>query len=217
MPEAHGGSGPRHAATEDPGSVPGSDGYRSGSHGADAMVSPWPAGATLDDDTLDLRQGAEINDSLLTLLPLVGRWLGRGDGLAPATGTEFAFAQRVTFAHDGRPFLVYESRTWLIDADDNVIRPAARETGFWRPGVEPDDIEVVLALNTGLALVLDGVAGDQRWELTSFAIDETPTARAVEGNRRLYAIVNDDLVYAHELARPDEQFTPHLTARLHRE
>ena len=30
------------------------------------------------------------------------------------------------FAHDGRPFLSYESRSWLLDEEGAVIRPAAR-------------------------------------------------------------------------------------------
>jgi hypothetical protein len=87
-------------------------------------------------DTTDLRSGAPLNDRLLALLPLVGEWIGEGIGVAASSGEEFRFGQRLSFAHDGRPFLAHESRSWLLDSDGAVIRPAMRESGFWRPGLD---------------------------------------------------------------------------------
>lgn len=168
------------------------------------------------DDTTDLRTGLPISDTLLALLPLVGRWSGSGTGIKPATGEQFSYLQQLTFAHDGRPFLAYESRTWLVDTEGAIVRSAARESGFWRPGAGPDDVEAVLALNTGLALLVTGVAGDQQWELSATALSSTPTAKAVDGTRRFYAIVDDALVYAHELAPAGAPMQPHLNARLDR-
>jgi hypothetical protein len=171
-------------------------------------------------DTTDLREGPPIHDDLLALVPLVGLWGGAGIGIVPETGAEFRFVQALTFAHDGRPFLVYESHTWLLDEAGAVSRAAARESGFWRPGAGPDDVEVVLALNTGVTLVLTGSAGDARWSLETAALDRTPTAKEVDGNRRLYAVTTgddgDELAYAQELARPGEEYRPHLNARLQR-
>jgi THAP4-like, heme-binding beta-barrel domain len=171
-------------------------------------------------DTTDLREGPPIHDDLLALVPLVGLWGGAGIGVVPETGAEFRFVQALTFAHDGRPFLVYESHTWLLDETGAVSRAAARESGFWRPGAGPDDVEVVLALNTGVTLVLTGSAGDARWSLETTALDSTPTAKNVDGNRRLYAVTagedGDELAYAQELARVGEDFRPHLNARLQR-
>lgn len=179
-----------------------------------AEDSPVPADYL---DTTDLRAGPPISDELLALLPLVGTWSGSGRGIKPATGAEFSYFQQLTFAHDGRPFLAYQSQTWLVDADGAIDRCAARESGFWRPGAGPDDVEVVLALNTGLTLVLTGVAGDQRWELTAQSLSGAPTAKAVEDTRRFYALDGDDLVYAHELAPAGRPMQPHLNARLHRQ
>ena len=172
-------------------------------------------------DTADLRSGAPLHDSLLALLPLVGRWSGSGAGLKPGTDEPFSYFQQVNFVHDGRPFLAYSSATWLIDDAGAVIRPAARESGFWRPGPGPDDIEVVLALNTGLVLILTGLAGDQTWELSSATIAGTPTAKPVDGERRFYAVIADEaaedaLAYAQELAPGGRPLAPHLSARLER-
>ena len=68
---------------------------------------------------------------------------------------DFHFGQEVTFSTDGRPFLSYWSRTWLLDEQGNRIKPLATETGFWRP--QPDNqVEVVLAHPTGYAEVWVG-------------------------------------------------------------
>lgn len=167
-------------------------------------------------DTTDLRQGAPIHDALLALLPLVGTWSGTGVGIKPSTGDGFAFRQQARFAHDGRPFLAYESRTWLVDADGHDIRLAFRESGFWRPGAGQDDVEVVLASITGLTLLFTGVAGDQRWELATASVVGSPTAKQVSGERRLYAISGDTLAYATELAVAVDDYAPHLNATLNR-
>lgn len=173
------------------------------------MTQPAP-------DTSDLRAGAPIHDALLALLPLVGVWRGRGRGVVASTGAEFGYGQQVEFVHDGRPFLAYESRSWLLDDAGGVIRQAWRESGFWRPGSGQDDIELVLASNTGQALVYAGTAGDRRWELQTVSAEHAPSAKDVDGERRLYALVGEALSYATELAPGGQPYAPHLNARLER-
>lgn len=175
------------------------------------------SGTSESPDTADLRSGAPLHDDLLALLPLVGHWRGGGTGVVASTGAEFRYGQRIDFTHDGRPFLAYASRTWLVDTDGAVIRQAWRESGFWRPGHGADDLEVVIASNTGQALVFAGVAGELSWELTTTSAVPTASARVVDGERRLYAIVDSDLVYASDLAPAGQSMAPHLNARLRRD
>ena len=84
-------------------------------------IAPYPY-----EDTDDLRSGPDLHPEMLTLLPYIGRWRGRGQGGYPDM-EDFAFGQEVRISHDGRPFLFYESRTWLLNPDDTPIRQAARE------------------------------------------------------------------------------------------
>jgi len=168
-------------------------------------------------DTTDLRTGPEINDALLAVLPLVGRWVGRGSGVKPGTDQAFDYAQRVSFRHDGRPFLAYESHTWLLNDDGSVLRPAFRENGFVRPGADEDSPELVLASAAGLIEIFAGLAGDRRWEFATTAVGFTPTAKEVSGERRLYALTaNDELAYVQELALHPGEYRPHLNATLTR-
>ena len=133
----------------------------------------------------------------------------------PSTGEEFLYRQQLRIAHDGRPFLVHESRAWLVREDGSRIRPAFRETGFWRPGTGPDDVQLVLADAAGLVEVLTGTAGDNRWDLLTTTVSGTPTARAVVAERRLYAVADEALLYATELDT-GPGLAPHLNARLAR-
>lgn len=167
-------------------------------------------------DTADLRAGAPIHESLLSVLPLVGIWQGGGTGVVASTGAEFAYGQQLSFVHDGRGFLAYEARSWLVDSDGAVLRQAWRESGFWRPGSGPDDLEVIIASNTGQAMQYAGTAGDLRWELASTSLVGSATARVVDGERRLYALVEQALVYATELAPANQPYAAHLNARLTR-
>jgi hypothetical protein len=168
-------------------------------------------------DTSDLRSGAPVHDALLALLPLLGIWRGAGRGVVASSGVEFAYGQQLSIVHDGRPFLVYESRSWLVDDTGALIRPAWRESGFWRAGPGQDDVELVVASNTGEALVFAGTAGAQNWELETISAAHAPSAKTVDGERRYYAVIGDELAYATELAPGGQPFAPHLNARLARQ
>ncbi|NEE55602.1 FABP family protein, partial [Streptomyces sp. SID8455] len=63
---------------------------------------------------------------LAPVLGLLGAWAGNGRGGYPTLDDEFGYAQELTFSHDGRPFLHYVSRAWLLDADGRPLRPSAR-------------------------------------------------------------------------------------------
>ncbi|ALG14177.1 FABP family protein [Kibdelosporangium phytohabitans] len=168
-------------------------------------------------DTANLREGPNLNDALLALLPLVGVWRGEGEVVYPTLDKTHKFGQQITFAHDGRPFLSYESRAWLLDDDGNVIRPAAREVGWWR--VQSDDtIELLLAHVTGIVEIFYGTPRTQTsWELTTDAVARTSSAKEVTGAKRLYGLVNNgDLAYVEERAMVGQELQPHTSAYLTR-
>jgi hypothetical protein len=168
-------------------------------------------------DTANLRLGPNLNDACLALLPLVGVWRGEGQIVYPTIEGPFRFGQQITFAHDGRPFLTYEARSWLLDADGNVIRPAARESGFWRPQAD-DTIEVLLTHATGVVEIYYGTPLTQTsWEMATDIVMRTSTAKEVTAAKRLYGLVNDgDLAYVEERAMVGEPLQPHVSAQLTR-
>ncbi len=167
-------------------------------------------------DTANLRHGPELHHDCLALLPLVGVWRGEGEVVYPTIDGPYRFGQQLVFAHDGRPFLRYEARAWLLTADGAVIRQAARETGFWRPK-DDDTIELVAVHATGVVEIYYGRPRSQTsWELTTDAVARTESAKEVNGAQRLYGIVDGDLAYVEERAMVGQPMQPHVSAKLQR-
>jgi hypothetical protein len=168
-------------------------------------------------DTANLREGPELHPHCLMLLPLVGVWRGEGEVVYPTIDGPYHFGQQVVFCHDGRPFLRYESRAWLLNDAGEVIRAAARETGFWRPQAD-DTIELLIAHGTGIIELYYGRPRTQvSWELATDAVVRSSSAKEVSAAHRLYGIVEcGDLAYVEQRAMVGQPMQPHVSARLHR-
>jgi hypothetical protein len=165
----------------------------------------------------DLRAGPELHPSLAPLLPFVGVWRGRGSGEYP-TIEPFEYAQELRISHDGRPFLCYEARAWLVGPDGAAIRPAAREVGWWRAvtvGGAPT-VEALFCTPTGVMELHLGAVVGLRLELATDAVMRTSTAKEVNAGHRLYGIVDRDLLYAQDMAAVGQPLQSHLAAKLTR-
>jgi hypothetical protein len=169
-------------------------------------------------DTADVHSGPEVSDEILSVLPLLGEWHGEGvlSGAAAGSGKDLRFGQWIRFSHDGRGFLAYESRTWRLTDEGDIVGPDARESGFWRPRGQ-DDVELLVASPDGLVELYVGSARTTTsWELSSDVLARTPDAPDVTRAVRLYGIVDGALMYAIDRAGPDEPLRPLMSARLER-
>lgn len=155
----------------------------------------------------------DLHPALEHLAFLVGEWQGLGVVGYP-TIEEARYEQEMSFSHDGRPFLAYISKTWLIDDDGARTKPSGCETGFWRPGKNPRDVELLLAHPTGIVELSVGEVVFHKIELVSDLVARTETAKEVTGLRRLYGLVEDDLAYAIDLGAVGQPLQAHLSARL---
>ncbi|MFJ6722158.1 FABP family protein [Streptomyces sp. NPDC091259] len=171
-----------------------------------AQENPYP-------DTHVLGEGPEPHPQLRPVLALIGRWHGRGSGEYPTLEHGFRYEQEVTFSHDGRPFLRYESRAWLIDEAGTALRPSGREVGWWR--VLPDaSLEVVLAHPTGIVETYVGRARGSEFEMATRTVSLTPRAKEVTGMRRRYTLEGGELVVVQEMEAMGQPMRHHLMARL---
>ena len=156
----------------------------------------------------------EPHPSLGPLLYLLGRWEGAGVGGYP-TIESFRFGQEISFSHNGKPYLIYSSRTWLLDDEGVIGRPLAMEAGFWRP--QPDNqLEVLLAHPTGFAEVYLGQVSGTKIEMATDAVVRTSSAKEVTAGRRLYGLIGTDLGYAYDMAAVGQPLQSHLSAQLKR-
>ena len=73
------------------------------------------------------------------------------------------------FQQDGRPFLHYFARAWILDEHGETVRQAAQETGFLRCRPE-GQVELVLAHNTGFVEIWYGRAAEGKVELRTAGV-----------------------------------------------
>jgi hypothetical protein len=158
---------------------------------------------------------ADLAPPLVPLAWLLGTWRGVGLGDYP-TIEAFRYGQEVRFGYTpGKPYLSYDSRTWLLDSDGNAVRPLARETGWWRP--QPDgSLEVLLAHPTGVVEIYVGEIDGAKIELSTDVVARTVTAKEYAAGHRLYGQVEGDLLYAYDMAAMGQPLQSHLSARLKR-
>lgn len=177
---------------------------------------------------LQALQGAELSATrhpdLAHLSWLIGRWGGIGEGQYPTIDT-FRFEQVVEFATDGRPFLEYRSVSWLVDESNNRIRPAATESGYWRP--RPDNgVEAFISHATGFAEAWLGsvtvseitnarITGAKA-EMVTRHVLRSDSAKEVSEGHRLYGLVQGKLLWTYDMAAVGEPLQNHLAVALER-
>jgi THAP4-like, heme-binding beta-barrel domain len=164
---------------------------------------------------------ADLPAPLIPLAWLVGRWAGAGVVGYPTMENDQRFGQEVTFSHDGRPFLSYSSRTWLLDDDGRQVGPLASETGYWRPVAAPEGssgigLEVLLAHPTGIVEVYLGTADGPRITVQTDAVVRTTTAKEYTAATRMYGLVDGDLLWVLDMAAVGQPLASHASARLKR-
>ncbi len=173
-------------------------------------------------DTANLREGENLNDALLALLPLVGVWRGEGEGRG--SHGDYRFGQQIVVSHDGGDYLIWEARSWRLTEAGEYDQPSLRESGFWRFVDDPADptesqaIELLLAHSAGYVELFYGTPRTQSsWELATDALARSKSGMLVGGAKRLYGIVEGgDLAYVEERVDADGGLVPHLSARLSR-
>jgi hypothetical protein len=157
---------------------------------------------------------SDLHADCAPIVWLLGTWQGNGQGDYP-TIESFSFRQEVIFAHDGRPFFHYFSRTWITDDRGEDIRPGALETGFLRP--RPDNrLELVMTHPTGFVEVWYGDVDGAKIELKTDAVVRTESAKEYSAGHRLYGLVDGDLMWAFDMAAMGQPLQPHLWGRLKR-
>ncbi|MFF3448552.1 FABP family protein [Streptomyces sp. NPDC002667] len=175
-----------------------------------------PAGRHPYPDALRADTAPAPHPLLAPVTGLLGTWTGQGRGGYPTLDEEFVYAQEVTFSHDGRPFLHYEARAWLLGPDGAPLRPSARESGWWRMQAD-GRVEALITQPTGIVEILVGRAADGTADLSTHEVALTPTAKEVTATHRRYTWTDaDTLDFLHDLAAVGRPLHHHLSARLRR-
>ncbi|HEV7565109.1 MAG: hypothetical protein JWP70_2237 [Leifsonia sp.] len=187
-----------------------------------------------------------LPSELVPLSWLLGVWEGSGvlDYKLGDTSVQREFGQRISFSHDGLPYLNYNSYTWVLDED---LTPLVTETGYWRlarpltdgdpgpamlPGVgqrpfataesvealrnadDGFDLEVSLVHPDGVSELYLGQVKGPRIDLATDAVMRTAGAKDYAAATRLYGLVEDHLLWAWDIAALGQDLRTHASGRL---
>lgn len=191
---------------------------------------------------------SDLPAELVPLSWLIGLWEGTGV-VHYAVGDEVReheFGQRLSFTHDGLPYLNYTSYTWSLDDE---LTPHVAETGYWRlsrpshsgdsgPGMLPGvgekpyataeevetlrnadggfDIEVSLVHPLGVSELYVGQIKGPRIDLATDAVLRTPSAKEYTAATRLYGLVEKKLLWAWDIAALGQDLRTHSSGSLSR-
>jgi hypothetical protein len=191
---------------------------------------------------------AGLPAELVPLSWLIGLWEGTGvvHYKVGDETIEKEFGHRLSFTHDGLPYLNYTSYTWLLDEEHT---PHATETGYWRlsrpaeagdqgpamlPGSGPRpysdaesvetlrnatggfDIEVSLVHPRGVSELYLGQIKGPRIDLATDAVVRTATAKEYSAATRIYGLVDSKLLWAWDIAALGQDLRTHSSGTLSR-
>lgn len=155
-----------------------------------------------------------IHPDIAPLAWLVGRWEGAGV-LGYPTIESANFGQELIVSHDERPFLRWESRSWVLDEQGAKARQSATELGFWRPAGE-GHVELLLTHPTGFVEMYYGSVEPGRIEMQTDGVLRSPQAKPYTAAHRMYGLVNSNLMWVMDMAAMGHPMTSHLSAELKR-
>lgn len=157
-----------------------------------------------------------LNPVMAPLAWLVGEWEGAGVVGFP-TMTSTHFGQRISVTHDGRAFLAWESETWLLNEAGEIVKPSARECGYWRV-LEDGEVELLLAHPTGILEMYAGHRDASRpiVHLTTDGVMRSRAAKEYNAGKRMYGYVDGQLMYAVDMAAVGHPLQSHMSAQLKR-
>ena len=156
-----------------------------------------------------------IHPDIAPLAWLIGRWEGAGVVGYPTMEESANFGQELVVEHDGRPFLSWTSRTWILDESGQKVRPSASESGYWRAAGE-GEVELLLAHPTGIVEMYYGTVEPGRIELQTDGVIRSPHAKEYSAAKRMYGLVKSNLMWVMDMAAMGQPMTSHLSAELKR-
>ena len=191
---------------------------------------------------------SSLPPEIVPLSWLLGVWEGTGvvHYQLGEESLQQEFGHRISFSHDGLPYLNYTSYTWALDESST---PYASETGYWRlsrpiepgetgpallPGIglPPSsttetveilrnddgafDLEVSIVHPDGVSELYIGAVAGPRIDLSTDAVVRTSSAKPYTAATRLYGLVDKRLLWAWDIAALGQGLRSHASGSLDR-
>ncbi|GAA2140515.1 FABP family protein [Kitasatospora kazusensis] len=164
---------------------------------------------------------SDLHKDVVPLAFLLGTW--EGAGVFDFPGAEKCnFGQEIVFRHDGRPFLEFRSRTWVLDGEGEKVRPLENEHSFWRVtsnqhgATGEREIEISSVRDDGTVEIWYGKLhdGKPQIDVATDAVARIEGSDPYTGGKRLYGMVNEELLWVGEKAAPEVPLRPYMSGQL---
>lgn len=146
---------------------------------------------------------------------LLGTWRGEGRGRFP-TIEAFRYLEETKFSENAGEMIVhFEQKSWLLDENDEIVKPLHWESGFFIP-TEDGQIDILNAQNSRRVEVLRGECGpaNDGWILKTRSVLHGYDPRMMETTRE-FEVTGDVLRYKISMATDKVgEIQPHLEAEL---
>jgi hypothetical protein len=138
----------------------------------------------------------DIPEPLRPLAWLIGRWEGAGVVGYPTIESAH-FGQEIEVTHDGRGFLKWESRAWILDSENG-------------------EVELLLAHPTGILELYYGKIEPAKIQLKTDGVLRAPGAKEYNAATRMYGLVESNLLWVMDMAAVGQELQSHVSATLKR-
>lgn len=152
-----------------------------------------------------------IHEAVAPIIWLHGTWrTDQGKGSFPNI-PHFTYSEELQFASVGQAGLTYSAFSWSPEKK----LPMHQESGFLRIQPDTNNVALIVAQNTGLAIVEEGQVMDQTVTLTSQAVVRMSFSRGspVTSTKREFHLKSDrELEQVFYMATAETPLTEHLRA-----
>lgn len=165
---------------------------------------------------------SQLPAEILKLSWLLGNWEGSGQISYPGE-EDLNFVQQLRFETDGSNIIKVYSNFWKLETDFSVKNKIQSELGFWKLN-QDEKIEVALSQSSGSSEIWTGVVEvlqivdaqitSARARIVTDLSAAVPSATGIKQGDRLYALLNNELLWTYDKSTLETPLRNYLWARL---
>jgi hypothetical protein len=165
---------------------------------------------------------SELPQAVVKISWLLGNWEGSGQISYPGEES-FSFVQQARFELDGSCNIKFTSSFWKLEENNSTAHKINSEVGFWSL-TKDEKVEVALSQASGVSEIwtgfvevleiVDAKITSARARIVSDLSAAAPSAMGIKQGDRLYALMNNELLWTYDKSTLNNPLENYLWARL---
>jgi len=165
---------------------------------------------------------SELPEEIVKISWLLGNWEGNGQISYP-NEADTNFVQQIRFEIEGSCSIKFSSSFWKLEDDLSAKDKIYSEVGFWSLNSD-QKVEVALSQASGVSEIWTGITEvlqivdakiiSARARIVTDLSAAAPSAQGIKQGDRLYALMNDELLWTYDKSTINNPLQNYLWARL---